>query len=165
MLRTIAGGLRRVAEAVAAGLLALIFGAFILQVVMRYAFNWPLGWTAELSLAAWLWLVLWGSAFVLRDDEEMRVDFLHAALGPRGRRVATALGSIAIVVLFGMALPATWDYVSFMQVERSSYLKIRFDHLFSIYLAFAVAVIARHLWTLWRLWRPAPPAARADVQA
>lgn len=156
MLRTIAGGLRRGAEAVAAALLALIFGAFILQVVMRYAFNWPLGWTAELSLAAWLWLVLWGSALVLRDDEEMRVDFLHAALGPRGRRAATALGSIAVVVLFGMALPATWDYVRFMQVERSSYLKIRFDHLFSIYLVFAVAVIGRHLWTLWRQWRPAP---------
>jgi TRAP-type C4-dicarboxylate transport system permease small subunit len=158
MPRTVAGGLRRGAEAVAAALLAVIFGAFILQVVLRYAFNWPVGWTAELSLAAWLWLVLWGSAFVLRDEEEMRVDFLQAAAGPRGRRVATTIGSVAIVVLFAMALPATWDYISFMQVERTSYLKIRLDGLFSIYLVFALAVIMRHLWTLWRLWRPAPPA-------
>jgi len=94
----------------------------------------------------------------------MRVDFLHAVLGARGRRVATALGSIAIVVLFGMALPATWDYIGFMQVERTSYLKIRFDHLFSIYLAFAVAVIARHLWTLWRIWRPGRPAPAPGAQ-
>jgi hypothetical protein len=41
---------------------------------MRYLFNWPVGWTTELSLAAWLWLVLWGAAFVLKDDEEIRID-------------------------------------------------------------------------------------------
>ena len=145
--------LRRFAEAVAAGLLAVIFIAFILQIALRYVFDWPVGWTAEISLVAWLWLVLWGAAFVLKDEEEIRIDVLEQALGPRVRRGARAIGSIAIVVLFGMALPATWDYVSFMTVESTSYLKIRFDWLFSIYLAFAVAVIVRHLWQIVELVR------------
>ena len=159
--------LRRFAEAVAAGLLAVIFIAFILQIALRYVFDWPVGWTAEISLVAWLWLVLWGAAFVLKDEEEIRIDVLEQAFGPRVRRVARAIGSIAIVVLFGMALPATWDYVSFMKVESTSYLKIRFDWLFSIYLAFAVAVIVRHLWQIVELVRaprmqpvdPPPPEA------
>lgn len=146
--------LRRFADAVAAGLLAVIFIAFILQIALRYVFDWPVGWTAEISLVAWLWLVLWGAAFVLKDHEEIRIDILDLAFGPRVRRVARAIGSIAMVVLFGMALPATWDYVSFMKVESTSYLKIRFDWLFSIYLAFAVAVIVRHLWQLVALLRP-----------
>jgi len=140
--------LRRFADGVAAALLAVIFIAFILQIVLRYAFDLPVGWTAEISLVAWLWLVLWGSAFVLRDEDEIRIDLLDVAAGPRVRRIARAIGSIAIVVLFGLALPATWDYVTFMKVESTSYLKIRFDWLFSIYLAFAVAVIARHLWNI-----------------
>jgi TRAP-type C4-dicarboxylate transport system permease small subunit len=45
-------------------------------------FNWPVGWTTEVSLAAWLWLVLWGAAFVLKDDEEIRIDFLADSGGP-----------------------------------------------------------------------------------
>lgn len=140
--------LARAAEGVAAALLAVIFLAFILQIALRYLFDLPVGWTAEISLVAWLWLILWGSAFVLRDEEEIRIDLLRSLLGPRGQRVLSSIGSIAIVALFALALPATWDYVSFMKVESSSYLKIRFDWLYSIYLAFALAVIARHLWLI-----------------
>jgi TRAP-type C4-dicarboxylate transport system permease small subunit len=140
--------LQRVAEGVAAALLAVIFLAFILQIVLRYAFDLPVGWTAEISLVAWLWLILWGSAFVLRDAEEIRIELLKAFLGPRGQRVLASIGSIATLALFALAMPATWDYVTFMKVESSSYLKIRFDWLYSIYLVFACAVIARHLWLI-----------------
>lgn len=154
--------LRRFAEAVAAALLAVIFVAFLLQVALRYVFNWPVGWTAELSLVAWLWLVLWGSAFVLREHEEIRIDLLVAAFGPRTQRLLMSLGSIATVVLFAAALPATWDYVSFMKVEKSSYLNIRFDWLYSIYLVFAVAVIARHAWRIAGLFIPGRQADRSE---
>ena len=36
-----------------------------------------------------------------------------------------------------------------MQVEHTAYLKIRFDWLYSIYVVFAVATIARYLWLAW----------------
>lgn len=137
--------LARGAEAVAAALLAVIFLAFILQIALRYLFDLPVGWTAEISLVAWLWLILWGAAFVLRDEEEIRIDLLQSLLGPRGRRLLLSLGSIATVLLFALALPATWDYVSFMKVEKTSYLKIPVNWLYSIYLVFAAAVIVRHL--------------------
>jgi TRAP-type C4-dicarboxylate transport system permease small subunit len=145
--------LRRLADGVAAALLAVIFVAFILQIALRYLFDWPVGWTAELSVIAWLWLVLWGAAFVLRDDEEIRIDLLTQLAGPRGGAVLQALGAIGIVVLFGLALPATYEYVRFMKVEKTSYLHVRFDVLFSIYILFSVAVIGRHLWNLVLLLR------------
>ncbi|HSV61189.1 MAG TPA: TRAP transporter small permease, partial [Variovorax sp.] len=73
--------------------------------------------------------------------------------GPRAGAALQALGAIGIVVLFGMALPAAYEYVRFMKVEKSSYLHVRFDVLFSIYIFFSVAVIGRHLWNLVRLLR------------
>ena len=145
--------LARAAEAVAAALLAEIFLAFILQIALRYLFDLPVGWTAEISLVAWLWLILWGAAFVLRDAEEIRIDLLRALFGRRTQRVLASLGSIATVLLFALALPATWDYVSFMKVEKTSYLKIPFNWLYSVYLLFAVAVIARHLWLVFNALR------------
>lgn len=146
--------LHRFAEAVAAFLLAVIFIAFIVQIVMRYVFNWPVGWTTELSLAAWLWLVLWGAAFVLKDEEEIRIDTIADSGGPRRRRIVQAIGAVSIIVLFGMSLPASWSYVTFMKVEKSSYLGVRMDVMYSIYIVFAVAVIARCLRQLVR--GPAP---------
>lgn len=145
--------LHRFAEAVAAALLAVIFAAFIVQIVLRYVFNWPVGWTTELSLAAWLWLVLWGASFVLKDDEEIRIDLLVERVGPRTRRVLAAIAAISILVLFGMSLRASYDYVAFMKVEKSSYLGVRMDFMYSIYIVFAIAVIlrsARHLVQLLR---------------
>lgn len=157
--------LRRFAEMVAAGLLAIIFVAFIIQIALRYVFNWPVGWTAELSVVAWLWLVLWGAAFVLKDEEEIRIDILTTNLGPRARIVMGIIGAVCIIVLFGMSLPAAYSYVSFMKVEKSSYLGIRFDVMFSIYIVFSVAVIARNLWNLGQLLRGRDPAGADPEKA
>jgi TRAP-type C4-dicarboxylate transport system permease small subunit len=151
----------RFAEGVAAALLAIIFVAFILQIVLRYVFNWPVGWTTEVSLLAWLWLVLWGAAFVLKDREEIRMDFLVASVGRRARIGMGIVGAVCVIVLFAMQLPAAYDYVSFMKVEKSSYLNTRFDVLFSIFIVFSVAVIGRNLWNLVQLLRGHDPAAES----
>ena len=158
MLARVLARLHRFSEAAAAFLLAVIFVAFILQIAMRYVFNWPVGWTTELSLAAWLWLVLWGAAFVLRDEEEIRFDFLVERASPRVRRVMGIVAALGVIVLFGMAIPASYSYVAFMKVETSSYLGVRMDWMYSIYLVFAVAVIARNLRQLTRLLGGEPPA-------
>jgi len=144
----IAARLHRRAENVMALLLGIMFVAFVIQIVFRYFFNLPTGWTSELSVVTWLWLVLWGSAFVLRERDEIRFDLVYAKARPRTRRAMAAIVALAIIVLYGMSLPATVKYVTFMKVESTSYLKIRFDVLYSIYVIFAVAVIARYAWIL-----------------
>jgi TRAP-type C4-dicarboxylate transport system permease small subunit len=158
-LRTLARRAHQACEAVAALLLAVIFVAFIVQIVFRYAFNFPVGWTSDLSVAAWLWLVLWGAAFVLKDADEIRLDLLTGAVGRRARIGLAIAAALAIVVLMAISLPAAYSYVSFMNVESSSYLKIRFDWMYSIYIVFSVAVIARYLWKLAFLLRGREPAA------
>ena len=151
--------LRRRAENFAAALLAVMFVAFIVQIVFRYFFNFPIGWTSELTVITWLWLVLWGAAFVVKESEEIRFDLIHGAAGRRVRLVMGIIIGISIVILYAASLPATVSYVSFMKVEKTSYLKIRFDYLYSIYVIFAVAVIVRYLWILSRLLRGKDPDA------
>ena len=159
---TAVGWMRRRAENVVAGLLGLMFLAFIIQIVFRYFFNFPIGWTSERSVITWLYMVLLGSAFWLKESEEVRFDLISGGLGPRGRRVVGLIVAVAAVVLFGMAMPATVSYVAFMKVESSSYLKIRLDILYSIYVVFAVAVIVRYLWAIVSLLRGEAPE-KADI--
>jgi C4-dicarboxylate transporter, DctQ subunit len=158
-LRKVGAWLRRRAENIAAGLLAVMFAAFIVQIVFRYLFNFPIGWTSELTLVTWVWLVLWGSAFVLKESEEIRFDLIYGAAGRRTRIAMGIVFALSIVILYGASLKASFDYVSFMKVERSSYLEIRLDWLYSIYLIFLLAVIARYLWLLSQLLRGRDPGA------
>jgi C4-dicarboxylate transporter, DctQ subunit len=134
------------AENLLAAMLATMFVAFIIQIVCRYLLNFPVGWTHEISVIMWIWLVLFGTAFVVRDDEEIRFDFVYGSVSPLTRRWMTAISAVPVVVLFSLSLPAVVDYILFMKVERTAYLKIRFDYLYSIYGFFAVAIIARQLW-------------------
>ena len=156
-LQRVVGWIRHRAENLVAVLLGVMFVAFIIQIVFRYFFNFPIGWTSELTVITWLYMVLIGSAFWLTEQEEIRFDLVSAKLGPKGRRVIGIVVATAAVVLFAMSLPASWKYVTFMKVESSSYMKIRLDLLYSVYLFFAVALVARYAWDVWRMLRGEAP--------
>jgi TRAP-type C4-dicarboxylate transport system permease small subunit len=140
-------------------MLAAMFVAFIIQIAFRYLANLPIGWTQELTVVLWIWLVLWGAAFVTREAEEVRFDIFFASARSGRRRLMCLITSLALIALYGISLPAVVDYVAFMKVERSAYLKIRFDLLFSIYAVFAVAIIVRYVWLCGQaIWGKAPQA-------
>ncbi len=159
MLGTTGQWLRRRAENVSVFLLVTMFVALIVQVVFRYFVNMPMGWTDELSLIAWTWLVLWGAAFVVREEDEIRFELLHASVRPSIRRGMTLFTAAALFILFLISLPAVVDYVTFMKVQRTAYFHVRFDWLFAIYILFAVAAIVRYSWIGWCaiLGRDNPP--------
>ena len=148
---------RRRAENVVAALLGMMFVAFLLQIVFRYFLNFPIGWSSELSVIAWLYMTLLGSAFWLKESEEVRFDLISGKLGPTGKRVVGLAVAVCAVILFAIAMPATWSYVTFMKVEKSSYLNIRFDLLYSVYLVFAAAIIVRYVWAIVSLLRGEAP--------
>jgi C4-dicarboxylate transporter DctQ subunit len=160
--RSIVAWLQRRAENVAALMLAVMFLAFLVQIVFRYFFNFPVGWASELTVALWLWLVLWGASFVVKEHEEIRFDLLTGAVGRRARIAMGIVVAAALVVLYGMAFKASLDYVTFMKVEKSSYLKVRMDWMYSIFIVFMVAILARYLWLLWQLLRGRDPG-EADI--
>ncbi len=159
MVRAAVEWMRRRAENIVAGMLGIMFVAFLVQIVFRYFFNFPIGWTSELSVIAWLYMTLLGSAFWLKESDEIRFDLISGQLGPVGRRVIGLAVAVAAVVLFAMALPATVKYVAFMKVESSSYLKIRLDVLYSVYVVFAVALIVRYIWAIVGIVRGEAPEA------
>ena len=137
-----------------------MFLCFILQIVARYVFNYPLGWTEEASLIAWIWCTLWGAVFVLRERDEVRFDIFYSSMSATARAICTVITGIAAIVLFGIALPAVISYVLFLKVEKSAYLGIRLDYLYSIYIVFSVGVIIRYAGLVWRALKGHPP----DIQ-
>ena len=121
--------LQRRAENVAVALLCVMFATFIVQIFARYVLNKPIGWSEEVIITTWLWTVLWGAAFILRESDEIRFDIVYSKVSERTRRVFTVLTGVALVVLYGVSLPAAYSYVSFMKVEHSAYLRVPINWL------------------------------------
>jgi TRAP-type C4-dicarboxylate transport system permease small subunit len=149
----VARWLRRRAENVAVALLTLMFATFILQIFFRYVLDDPLGWSEEVIITAWLWTVLWGAAFILDESEEIRFDILYSNISEKTRRIFTVLTGVALVLLYGISLPAAYGYVSFMKVEHSAYLRVPLNWMYSIFIVFTVASIGRYCWLVWRAVR------------
>ena len=135
--------LKRRANDVAVALMGLMFISFLLQITFRYLLNQPLGWTEEVTVLCWVWVVLWCAAFVLSNDDEIRFDIIYTLVPPRVRRLFTAVSSIAFVALLLMSLPASWDYVAFMKREHTAYLHLRLDAMYSIYVIFVLACVVK----------------------
>ncbi|MFM8679593.1 MAG: TRAP transporter small permease [Alphaproteobacteria bacterium] len=143
-MQHVARWLQARAENFAVFLMAAMFAAFVVQVFMRYAVNHPVAWTLEACLTAWLWLVLWGGAFVVKDRDHVKFDLFYVAMRERGRRALALVSAVAILVAFVASLPGALDYITFYSIKSSVSLGIRLDIVFSVYAVFAVAIIVRY---------------------
>jgi len=163
--------LRKRAENVAVALLSTMFACFIVQIFFRYVLNNPVGWTEEVIVTTWLWTVLWGAAFILGEVEEVRFDILYSNISEKSQRICTVLTGSALVFLYGVSLPASYQYVSFMKVERSAYLHVPINAMYFVYIIFAVACIGRYVWLVYRAIRGGispitnPPRSATDHAA
>jgi len=155
--------LRARADNVAVALLTAMFVAFVLQIFTRYVINYPLGWTLEVCLTTWLWLVFWSSAFVLKERDHVTFDLFYLMSSDRVRRIFALVSAAAILAGFLAALPATIDYITFYKIKKSATLRIRLDVVFSVYALFAFAVIVRSAMRVWYLARGGDPDPRDEV--
>jgi TRAP-type C4-dicarboxylate transport system permease small subunit len=153
---------RFVAEFIAALLFVAMFAAFLLQVFTRYVLNDPITWTQEFVLIAYIWIVFWCAAFLLRERDHITFDMVSTALPPGLRRILAIVLTALVAVAFAAALPGTFDYVTFMKIERSPVMGIRFDLVYAIFVAFVAAVV---IGAVLRIWRLAGRSWRREVEA
>jgi C4-dicarboxylate transporter DctQ subunit len=146
----VARWLRRRAENVLVALLSIMFACFIIQIFFRYVLNNPVGWTEEVVITMWLWTVLWGAAFILGEGEEIRFDIIYSNVPEPVRRAFSVITGVALVALYGVSLPAAYKYVSFMKVERSAYLHVPINWMYSVFMIFSAACICRYCWLVYR---------------
>lgn len=106
--------LRRLLDAVAAGLLAAVLLVAVARVVARYLLDVSMPWSEELTRLLFIWLIMIGAA----RTSHLRIDVVPELLG-RGRarlflEIAVALLSVGLLGLlvwkgFGLIALTTYD--------------------------------------------------------
>jgi len=63
------------------------------------------------------------------------------------------LSNTIVVGILVWSLPKAYEYVTFMEIERTAFLRIPFDLVFSIYIPFVLSLIVRGLLVIWEAVR------------
>lgn len=163
-MRTVAKWFARGTEFIAAAMLAAMFVTFLLQIFSRYVLLTPFGWTLELCLILWVWIVFFGCAFLVRESDHVRFDTLYLAAPQRLRRVFALIACAAIAIGMAWSLLPTWDYIDWMKARRTTTVenpftgaKIPLRAIFLIYAIFTVTLILRYGLRLVDVLRNGPP--------
>lgn len=162
-MRLIKKWLLKCAEGMVAAMLAAMFLTFVLQIFSRYVMNEPFGWTLEVCLTLWVWLVFWGNAFVLKHEDQVTFDLIYHFVTPRTRRVLALIGAFSIVIGMGVALYPTWDFIDFLRIKKSAILYIPMRTVFSIYAVFLICTILAYSWRIIGLIRHGLPEEHPEV--
>lgn len=162
-MRTLNHWLTRGAEGLAAAMLAALFLVFLIQIFSRYVMAEPFGWTLELCLVLWIWIVFFGCAFLVRDRDHVTFDILYLA-APRGaRRVMALVAAAAVAIGMAVSVVPTWDWIDFLKIKRSPTLPVSMRVIYAIYAVFLVAVALRAAVGIVRILRRGPPDEAHDL--
>ena len=141
---------KKAANAIGGGLFLTLFVVFVIQVAARFGFNKPLAWTDELAVVLYVWIILWATAFVVPEGEHVAFDLLWNSAGPRTRQAMQMAGNLLVGALALCAIPATWDYVTFMKREGTPVLGLPFMWVFLPFVFLLVALVIRSGIAIWR---------------
>lgn len=149
--------LQRGANAIGVLLFASLFLVFVVQVTARFGFNQPLAWTDEAAVVLYLWAILWGSALVCKDRENVAFDLLYQKAPPPVKRAMALAGCALIGGLAAWGLPGSLDYIHFMRRESTPVMGMPMDWVFAPFGLLLLALAVRYALRIYRLlgknWR------------
>lgn len=119
----------------------ILFIAFIAQIFWRYILRNPIGWTSELIVIMFVWMILFGSLLSSRKNTHVRFTMITDALPKKWDAAFEFLGDLIVAVLFILSVKPTYDYIVFMQIQKTSILHISMKIIFMPYLIFLIGAI------------------------
>jgi TRAP-type C4-dicarboxylate transport system permease small subunit len=145
--------LKKAANAIGGCLFLTLFFVFLIQIAARFGFGKPLAWTDEAAVILYIWVILWSAAVVVPEREHVVFDLIWNSVGQRARQVMQIVGNLLIGGLALAGLPASWDYVHFMNRESSPVLSISLMWVFLPFVLLMVALVVRSTWAIWNAIR------------
>lgn len=116
--------------------------AALLQVISRYFFNYPLGWTGELAQIMMIWFAFLTVPILVRRQRLMRVDALLIQLSPYWRCCINGVINLLSAMCIGWMAYLSIRLMDLAGSQVSTALKIPYPYIYlSITLGFSGATI------------------------
>lgn len=119
----------------------IMFLTFILQIIMRYIFKYPLTWAYEVTVIGFSWTVILGACYAMRTRSHVKFTLIYDMFSGKKAAIIRALGNLILVVGFLLLVVPSYKYVKFMNFQATSVFKIKLSWIFSPFVYFLISII------------------------
>ena len=123
----------------------VLFLLFGVNVFYRYVLNRPLTWPHELITLCFVWTAVLGATYVRRVGGHVEFTLVYDHLSPARQRISRIAANGAVIIAFAIAIPASLDWVLFMDFKRTAILKIPFSYGFFPIVPFLILDVGHSL--------------------
>ncbi|MCF0104509.1 MAG: TRAP transporter small permease [Eggerthellaceae bacterium] len=154
---SLSNSIRSVYDVIISGLSGVIFAFMfflgIYQIITRYLLNAPSTWSEELLTYAFVWMVMFGSAFIFGKREHMRMSFIADKIKGTTRRLLESFIELLIDIFSVMVMIAGGTFITnltFPQVTAS--LGITMAYIYVIIPISGVLILVYSIFNLIEIW-------------
>lgn len=119
----------------------VMFLTFIVQIIARYVFKYPLTWAYEVTVIGFSWTVIFGACYAMRHRTHVKFTLIVDMLSPRKAAFVRTLGNVIIIAAFVALIFPSIDYVKFMDFQSTSVFKFKLSWIFSAFIYFLISTI------------------------
>lgn len=130
---------------VSASFFAVSIISILLQVIFRYLLQWPLGWTSELAINAFLIGTWWTICFNVRLGDHVKIGLLFDHLPVRVQQLCQAVACAFAGCMLFLALPGSLKYLEVVNRLVTGVLKVPLSWIYFVFALFLVVVGLRLL--------------------
>lgn len=100
--------IKKVLDKILSTICVLLFGALVVlvtwQVFTRFVLNNPSAFSEELAKYCFVWLVMFGAAFVFGENGHMRIEFIQDSMPQKIRMIAQVFIEVSIIAFSALVL-------------------------------------------------------------
>lgn len=114
----------------------ILFCVFVAGIVARYIIKTPIVWSNEVISICFLWMVLSAACYCQHHRSHVTFTMVYDALPRRAAEFTAFLGNAIILAALALSFLPTLKYIQFMEVQKSSMLRIPMSIIYIPYIFF-----------------------------
>lgn len=108
----------------------VMFISYIVLILYRYIFYASIQWLNELSIIAYSWSAVFCYSYCERKKQSVSFTIIYDKFSERMQNIVRIIGDLFIIATFSILLPYAYDFVTFMQIKKTSVMKIKFSYVY-----------------------------------
>ena len=118
----------------------IMFLVFIIQVFFRYVIRHPLTWSMEVTVIGFIWAVVFGACYTMRQRSHIKFTMIYDRLKPRPAALFRLLGNIIIVGTFTSLIYASFKFSFFIAFQKTPVFRISFTYFYLPFVYFLCSI-------------------------
>ena len=120
----------------------IMFLIILVGVFFRYVVRYPLAWSMEVIVIGFVWTVILGASFTMRQRSHIKFSLIYDWLKPKPAAVFRLVGNIIIVVTFLSLIYASLKYSLYMGFQKTAVFRIPLSYAYMPFVYFICSVSA-----------------------